>query len=113
MKLISGHGSSILTEKTRRNPDLLVTLVPRLTQNLLSRLWSLELRAGSGVPNEFADRFDSILSGDTLAHQLARVILTSRLRQLFQLDQRWVVAKVIPLMHIGSKEDWSSPEGSV
>jgi hypothetical protein len=76
-----------------------------LAEAMLSRLWSLELRAGSGVPSEFADRFDIILSGDTLSHQLARVILASRLPQLFQLDQRWVVAKLIPLMHVGAKEE--------
>src|SRR5262245_54677354 len=76
-----------------------------LAEALLSRLWSLELRTGSGIPNEFADHFDIILSGDTLAHQLARVILASCLPQLFQLDQHWAVAKLIPLMHMGSKEE--------
>jgi hypothetical protein len=76
-----------------------------LTEALLARLWSLELQIGSGIPNEFADRFNNMLSGDTLAHQLARVILASRLPQLFQLDQHWTVTKLIPLMHFGSKEE--------
>lgn len=76
-----------------------------LAEALLSRLWSLELRTGSGIPDEFVDRFDIMLSGETLAHQLARVILASRLPQLFQLDQNWVVEKLIPLMHVGSKAE--------
>jgi hypothetical protein len=76
-----------------------------LAEVLLARLWSLELRTASGIPNEVADRFDIMLSGETLAHRLARVILASRLPQLFQLDQRWAAAKLIPLMHIGSKEE--------
>lgn len=76
-----------------------------LTEALLSKLWSLELRIGSGIPDEFAVRFGMMLSGDTLAHKLARVILASRLAQLFQLDPYWVVAQLIPLMHIGSKEE--------
>lgn len=76
-----------------------------LAEALLSRLWSLELRTGSGIPNEFSDRFDIILSGETLAHQLAQVILASRLPQLFQLDRDCAVTKLIPLMHIGSKAE--------
>jgi hypothetical protein len=76
-----------------------------LAEALLAKLWSLELRTGSGIPNEFADRFDIMLSGETFAHQLARVILASRLPQLFQLDQHWAVAKLIPLMHMGSKAE--------
>jgi len=76
-----------------------------LAEVLLSHLWSLELRTGSGIPNAFSDRLDIILSGEPLAHQLARVILASRLPGLFQLDRNWAVTKLIPLMHIGSKEE--------
>jgi hypothetical protein len=45
LKLVSRHASSLLIEKTRGNPDLLVALVPWLTQNLIEAWeWQLAFR---------------------------------------------------------------------
>lgn len=76
-----------------------------LTEVLLSNLWSLKLETGSGLPDEYASRFNVMMSGDSYACQLARVILASRLSQLFQLEATWVTETLIPLMQWGAKPE--------
>lgn len=54
-----------------------------------------------GIPPEFNDRFEKVISGASFSAQLGRVLLTSQLHFLFVMDTVWVKDKILPLL------DWS------
>jgi len=76
-----------------------------LTETFLAHLWSQKFETGSSLPNEYVTRFNSMLDGDSYAHKLTRVILASRLPQLFKLDPTWASERFIPLMQWGAKDE--------
>ncbi|MBA7637251.1 hypothetical protein ES703_44889 [subsurface metagenome] len=54
-----------------------------------------------GIPPEFSDRFEKVISGVSFSAQTGRVLLTSQLHFLFTMDAVWVKDKILPLF------DWS------
>jgi hypothetical protein len=55
----------------------------------------------SGIPPQFQSLLNSLLTGESAAAELGRVILASRIHFLFALDSNWTVARIVPLL------DWT------
>ncbi len=72
-----------------------------LAEAALIRLWKYEPRIGEGLPPSVGSYFDRI-SADPDGH-FGRVMLATRLHQLFSIDRDWVVKHLIPFF---------SPRGS-
>jgi hypothetical protein len=56
----------------------------------------------SGIPAEFDGFLKSIITGDSYAAEIGRVVLASQLHFLFSSDQKWTIENVVPLL------DWSA-----
>ena len=82
----------------------------KLSEAALVRLWKYELAPGSGVPSAVRAYFDAI-AGDPDG-QLGRVILATRLHQLFAIDPDWSREHLIARLSPGNSEEagplWSA-----
>ena len=74
-----------------------------LAEAALIRLWKYEPRTGEGLPPSVRSYFDEIAAGPH--GHFGRVMLATRLHQLFSIDRNWVVKHLIPIFRPrGSKE---------
>ena len=76
-----------------------------LTEALFKRLWERDPQAGDLIPNDLQPRFDRIVVGHGYGAYLGRVILTSRLSNLFALDPNWTEESLIPLLEWDSSDE--------
>jgi hypothetical protein len=76
----------------------------QLAEAALTRLFERKLSKDDGIPAELKTYFDSIATAEDTGGVLGRVILCSRLNNLFLLDRAWTSDKLIP------KLEWRSPE---
>ena len=75
-----------------------------LVEPMSDRLWAKKPQADDGIPQNLATLFGRIAEGSEAKHFLARVILASRLFNLFALDPDWCSKNIL------SKMDWDTTE---
>jgi hypothetical protein len=78
----------------------------QLAEAALTRLFKRKLSKDDGLPAELKSYFDRIATAEDSNGILGRVILASRLNNLYLLDRLWTSDELIP------KLEWSSPEAS-
>lgn len=76
----------------------------QLTEAALTRLFKRNLSKDDGLPEELKTHFDRIATAEGVSGVLGRVILSSRLNNLYRLDRKWTSDRLLP------KLEWSSPE---
>jgi hypothetical protein len=76
----------------------------QLAEAALTRLFERKLSKDDGLPEQLKPHFDTIASAEDSGGVLGRVMLASRLNNLYLLDRAWTSDKLIP------KLEWSSPE---
>lgn len=76
-----------------------------LAEALLGRLWLTEPKAGDTLPEGLRDRFDNIVNTEGYGGYLGRVILASRLPNLFLVDPDWTKRNLIPKMVWGVSDE--------
>lgn len=69
-----------------------------LAEALLDIYFTDAPTAGSGIANEFRQRFDEMWDGAHLAHKYARVIFASRLLWIHRIDPDWAKRTIIPAL---------------
>jgi hypothetical protein len=69
----------------------------RITDILLRDIWALELNIGETFPNQIKKRLDRVVTSRNLV--LSRIILFSRLINLYKIDPTWVNEKMVPLLN--------------
>ena len=75
----------------------------QLAEAALLRLWKYEPRTGEGLPPSVRSYFEKI-TADPDGH-FGRVMLATRLHQLFSIDRDWVVKHLIPLFNPRGSEE--------
>ncbi len=76
-----------------------------LTQSLLTRIGSRELKKGAGIPDgPIENILNTLVTKQDTSFSLARVILASRLYYFYIVDPEWTKEKLIP------KFNWQEPE---
>jgi len=76
----------------------------RITDALLNVIFSYDLKANQGFPEEFRGLFDPLTNDQTESGRIARTILVSRLLYLFAIDPEWVRLRILPYF------DWNRSE---
>jgi hypothetical protein len=74
----------------------------QLTEAALNLLFRDKRSRDEGLPDEFRSRFNKIATDDTSRGTLGRVILCSRLNNLYLLDGAWTLEQLLPRL------DWST-----
>ena len=82
----------------------------KLAEAALVRLWKYEPATGEGLPLSIRSYFDTIVNEPN--GKLGRVMLSTRLYNLFAIDRDWVEKHLIPLLNLRSSEEardlWSA-----
>ncbi len=90
--------------------DALNHAAGKLAEAALIRLWKYQPEVGGGLPRPVRPYFDAI--ADDPNGQLGRVMLATRLYDLFAIDRGWVGEHLIPLLSLQSSEEarglWSA-----
>jgi len=76
----------------------------QLAEAALTRLFKRNLSKDDGLPKELETKFDTIAATEGVNGVMGRVILCSRLNNLYLIDRRWTTDKLLP------KLEWSSAE---
>lgn len=76
-----------------------------LAEALLRRLWERNPQTGDKLPGDLRPRFDAIAATPGYGGYLGRVILASRLPNLFALDPDWTQENLIPRMVWGHSDE--------
>lgn len=69
-----------------------------LAETLLNVLWARKPKTGERIPNDLLSLFDAIAERAKPSHIYGRVILASRLYNLFALDPDWCSTNLLPRM---------------
>ena len=82
----------------------------QLAEAALIRLWKYEPQVGQGLPQQVRSYFDTIVNDPN--GKPGRVMLATRLYNLFATDRNWVGKHLIPLLSLRSSEEardlWSA-----
>jgi hypothetical protein len=66
--------------------------------HFISRLWNKEGEKWVAIPEENKALFAEVISGDTYASDLARVVFASHLHFFFSADKSWALGEILPLL---------------
>ncbi|HWR84277.1 MAG TPA: SIR2 family protein [Candidatus Deferrimicrobium sp.] len=80
----------------------------KLGEFWLQALHQRFIRAGerwAGMPEEYKDRFEKVISSDSYAGQLGRCVLASRLHYLYLRSQDWSKKNLLPLLDFSISPD--------
>ena len=72
--------------------------------HILSKMRAKSLDTWDGIPTDYQARFTTVLSGQSTAASLGRVLLASQIQFLYSLDATWTEINVIPLLNWASDE---------
>jgi hypothetical protein len=67
--------------------------------HILSRIRAKSLETWVGIPAAYKVRFLAVISGESIAASLGRVLLASQIHFLHSLDAKWTENNIIPLLN--------------
>lgn len=75
--------------------------------HFVSRLWNREGEKWFGIPKGQKTVFDEVVSGQTYASELARVVFASHLHFFFAADKSWAFERILPLLDPAKNSRWA------